>query len=660
MSTRTARQARSRKANGKPKEVVVDGKKKVVVEKVAEVQEPEEPEISTCLTCVEEITYFAIGDACDHKDLCARCALRQRRLYGKPECVLCQAPHSKMVITKDGSKSFSDFDISTLPSMPEIGVYFSSRKVFNVFDALFKFTCPKCNHSFATLANLKSHLKDKHSLMYCDVCLDHVQNFLEEYEVYSANQLEKHVQGVGNQKGAGHPYCRFCKTAFFDEDTLWMHKYNEHTHCRVCVKTNDEYLFFGSYKTLLGHYKSKHYICKDPVCMASKHVVFESALELQQHMILNHTSSENMSRSQLKQARTLQLDFEFSAPTSQWRNRNGSQRSQRNRKQNEGWEEWPEEETFTPSAQQNTSQDKKQTKNEKKKNKTEETKKEEEDITSIELPPLPTSHEELKSRNRALIKVIRSSLLKDEYFGTFRQLNIDYVNGNELPAQDFHAQSIKLFQPDAVHAILMELMSLLPDVKKRVDLKNVHEAWYLEQQKKRAQEKEKLKQKQKQQEQAKKQTQKQKQQKQKQQQKQQQQKQQNKNSKPKNGVWQIPEQPVQEKKKEEKKAEQPEPESPDTLLSAPRDSTKNEHESLTSSSEFPSLGIAPPPGISSAAYSDRLQGRYSDSDFPTLPAGSPVVSGKQQTQQKPKSTPNQGKKKRKQQRKKNVLFTVGI
>lgn len=85
--SRNPKQARSRNGNKKQQNTTSGQKPEI---KIVEEEQPEEPEIPTCLTCVEPITYFAIGDACDHKELCGRCAIRQRKLYGKPECVLCQ------------------------------------------------------------------------------------------------------------------------------------------------------------------------------------------------------------------------------------------------------------------------------------------------------------------------------------------------------------------------------------------------------------------------------------------------------------------------------------------------------------------------------------------------------------------------------------------
>ena len=95
-----------------------------------------------------------------------------------------------------------------------------------------------------------------------------------------------------------------------------------------------------------------------------------------------------------------------------------------------------------------------------------------------------TTNEELKTRNRPLIKTIRESLVKEDNFDTFKKLNKNYVNGNDLSAKQFHESSMKLFKRNSFHSILMELLALLPDVKKRVELKNIHETWYFDNQRK--------------------------------------------------------------------------------------------------------------------------------------------------------------------------------
>ena len=92
MQTRQARQARSRKGKGESKKKVEDKKEdKKEIPYVDPISTSDEDSLTLeCLTCVEEIQYYAKGDGCDHTVLCGKCAIRQRQLYHKPECVLCQ------------------------------------------------------------------------------------------------------------------------------------------------------------------------------------------------------------------------------------------------------------------------------------------------------------------------------------------------------------------------------------------------------------------------------------------------------------------------------------------------------------------------------------------------------------------------------------------
>ena len=110
--------------------------------------------------------------------------------------------------------------------------------------------------------------------------------FVNEYATYTQDELRTHIQGNSVQgSDDGHPFCPFCKEAFYDSETLWLHKYNNHECCKVCVMVDDNYQFFGNYRSLSKHYKQRHFQCNDAVCLAEKHVVFASQLELQEHMV---------------------------------------------------------------------------------------------------------------------------------------------------------------------------------------------------------------------------------------------------------------------------------------------------------------------------------------------------------------------------------------
>lgn len=63
----------------------------------------EEPPI--CIVCCEPITCYAVG-ACGHKDLCATCVFRRRRLYSQCICAICKDPLDIVLFTHNSTTAF--------------------------------------------------------------------------------------------------------------------------------------------------------------------------------------------------------------------------------------------------------------------------------------------------------------------------------------------------------------------------------------------------------------------------------------------------------------------------------------------------------------------------------------------------------------------------
>ena len=193
-----------------------------------------------------------------------------------------------------------------------------------------------------------------------------------------------------------------------------------------------------------------------------------------------------MSKSQQKQARTLNLDFGFAQPARpsqrQQRQRNqpnrsnGSNRADPRSSQNDRSKK-REEPVESPSTTESQNSNKKK-----------QTKKNESAVdassprTSTEsgsfvMPPLPMSHDELKERNRMLIREMKSIMGADD-FSRLRALIAEYVNQHTLKAPAFHTQAGRLLGAEHAKSILPELMALIPDANKRVELKNTHSDWF--------------------------------------------------------------------------------------------------------------------------------------------------------------------------------------
>ena len=58
-----------------------------------------------CIVCCEPITCYAVG-ACGHKDLCATCVYRRRRLYAQCICAICKDPLDIVLFTHDSTTTF--------------------------------------------------------------------------------------------------------------------------------------------------------------------------------------------------------------------------------------------------------------------------------------------------------------------------------------------------------------------------------------------------------------------------------------------------------------------------------------------------------------------------------------------------------------------------
>ena len=63
------------------------------------------PRQQYCIVCCDPITCFAVG-ACGHKDMCATCVYKRRRLYGQCACAICKDPLDIVVFTHDPAAAF--------------------------------------------------------------------------------------------------------------------------------------------------------------------------------------------------------------------------------------------------------------------------------------------------------------------------------------------------------------------------------------------------------------------------------------------------------------------------------------------------------------------------------------------------------------------------
>lgn len=143
----------------------------------------------------------------------------------------------------------------------------------------------------------------------CDLCTDNLKIFSNERKYYTRKELARHRKTGDPDETSyrGHPLCKFCDVRFVDEDDLHVHLRREHFYCHFCDPSGLSH-FYGDYSALRDHFLSDHYLCKECDCQEEKFTcAFRSEIDLQAHIAQLH--SQNMSKSDLKKAKTLSLDI---------------------------------------------------------------------------------------------------------------------------------------------------------------------------------------------------------------------------------------------------------------------------------------------------------------------------------------------------------------
>ena len=128
----------------------------------------------------------------------------------------------------------------------------------------------------------------------CDLCISNKRDFISKLPRLSQKELKEHQDiGLASIPGdVGHPTCKFCinkkgKNAttfrFYDITKLYDHLNKEHYKCHLCERQLIQDQFFDNYKTLERHFDNKHYLCKHPICLTARFVVFDNDICLRAH-----------------------------------------------------------------------------------------------------------------------------------------------------------------------------------------------------------------------------------------------------------------------------------------------------------------------------------------------------------------------------------------
>ena len=295
-----------------------------------------------CLVCYDELEYIT-KTPCEHNQVCGVCHLRLRYLHEDRKCPICKTENEQVIVDEhksSGDKKFEDYNIwgndlgGNYEYRDDVGMFFHRMHYDKTIKPLFGYHCTKPNCYYdglkpdiniyeqkqqqqnsteasndgkpkivTQLRGLQDHLRNKHQLTLCQLCVDHKRDFVARLPRFTPSRLKQHlVQGDGKGSGfEGHPICEFCRpTRFYDITHLHQHLNKEHYKCHVCEKRGLANQFFKNYRSLERHFDNQHFLCKNPQCLSARFVVFENELDLQHHERQVHGGTSSGSKIQLE------------------------------------------------------------------------------------------------------------------------------------------------------------------------------------------------------------------------------------------------------------------------------------------------------------------------------------------------------------------------
>lgn len=262
---------------------------------------------NTCVVCYKNVDIYSIG-MCEHP-VCYECSTRMRVLCRQNECPICRQDLPKVVFTRE-IKPFHSLTTANLLDT-RYDIYFSSLDIQEKFTELLTNTCSICKEKpvFSTFHSLKDHMRQRHELHYCDLCVENLKIFSHERRCYTRSNLATHRRkgDVDDKSHKGHPLCEFCDQRYMDNDELYRHLRRDHLYCHFC-DADGLHQYYSSYDYLRDHFRQEHYLCEEGVCAEEKFTsVFRTDIDLKAHKASVH--GKQLSKAAAKQARMLELEF---------------------------------------------------------------------------------------------------------------------------------------------------------------------------------------------------------------------------------------------------------------------------------------------------------------------------------------------------------------
>lgn len=303
-----------------------------------EVASPASAPEQHCLVCYSVLSYTGIVP-CGHNHVCGTCHLRLRHLHSDKKCPMCKVENEQLIVDELSlNKEFDDYPMwgnelgAGFVHRSDVGMFFPTEYYEREILPLFSYDCnePNCKFNGATpdvniyqqaqekmgkqqqrkkntpvtpLRGLQDHLRNKHRLTLCQLCVDHRRDFVHLLPRFTPNQLKKHSsKGDGAGSGfKGHPLCEFCRPKrFYDLTLLYTHLQKDHYKCHICDKQGLPNQYFRDYTMLAKHFERQHFLCPDPQCLAARFVVFENEIDFRAHEQSTHGISSAQSSTKIQ------------------------------------------------------------------------------------------------------------------------------------------------------------------------------------------------------------------------------------------------------------------------------------------------------------------------------------------------------------------------
>eukprot|EP00934_Nitzschia_sp_Nitz4_P008822 Nitzschia sp. Nitz4//scaffold53_size117307//25868//28369//NITZ4_003760-RA/size117307-processed-gene-0.5-mRNA-1//1//CDS//3329554175//8812//frame0 len=289
-----------------------------------------------CLVCYSDLKLRA-KTPCEHDDICGMCHLKVRSLHTDKRCPMCKTENERIIVDTDPDKRFQDYtnwgdDLGPGFVLDEdSGIFFAEDYYHSKVRPLFALSCHQCDFSVTpdvllearskrkkttAMQVLQEHLKQNHKTQLCTLCVDHKRDFVDHLPRLTQAQLQTHLRtGDGPDSGFyGHPVCELCKPKrFYDLTELYRHLHKDHYKCDICCNSLGlDHQYFKDYSSLSRHFESRHFLCRNPMCLEAKFIVFPTDLDLKAHELSVHGATSSGSNSIQLEFRTRRAGYDGS------------------------------------------------------------------------------------------------------------------------------------------------------------------------------------------------------------------------------------------------------------------------------------------------------------------------------------------------------------